>query len=81
MPKFAIERDLLGLGSLSSDEPAATASHVQWIQSYVTPDKLYCVYWADDAAAVREHVRRGGSPADAVNVVEAIIAPATGETG
>jgi Protein of unknown function (DUF4242) len=80
MPKFAIERDLLGLGSLSSDEPAR-APRVQWIQSYVTPDKLYCVYWADDAAAVREHVRRGGSPADAVNVVEAIIAPATGETG
>jgi Protein of unknown function (DUF4242) len=75
MHELVIERDLPGVGSLSSDELAATAPRVRWIQSYVTPDKLYCLYWADDLAAMREHARHGGFPADAVNVVEAIIDP------
>ncbi len=90
MPKFVIERDLPGLGTMSADELAATAAtsndvlavmapHVQWLHSYVTDDKMYCVYLGDDAAAVREHARRGGFPADAVNQVVTIIDPTTGE--
>ena len=55
------------------------APRVQWIQSYVTDDKIYCVYVADDAAAVREHATRGGFPADSVAQVHVIIDPTTGE--
>ena len=90
MPKFLIERDLPGLGTMSDDELAATAAtsnevlavmapRVQWVQSYVTADKMYCVYVADDAGAVREHARRGGFPADAVNEVVTVVDPTTGE--
>ena len=90
MPKYLIERELAGLGTMSSDELAATsaasnavlvrmAPRVQWIQSYVTDDKMYCVYIADDPDAVREHARRGGFPADAVNEVVSVIDPTTGE--
>ena len=68
MPKFVIERDLPGAGSLSSDELHAIsqksnevldgmAGRAQWLESYVTDDKLFCVYIADDADAVREHAR------------------------
>lgn len=56
------------------------APHVQWLHSYVTDDKMYCVYVADDATAVREHARRGGFPADTVNEVVTVIDPTTGET-
>ena len=90
MPKFLIERDLPGLGTMSADELAATASasndvlarmapHVQWLQSFVTADKMYCVYVADDVDAVREHARRGGFPADVVNRISQTIDPTTGE--
>jgi Protein of unknown function (DUF4242) len=91
MPKYVIERDLPGLGTMSSDELAATsatsndvlaamAPHVQWMQSYVTDDKMYCIYVADDAAAVREHARRGGFPANEVNEVVTVIDPTTVES-
>jgi hypothetical protein len=90
MPKYVIERDLPGLGLMSPDELAATSAHsnqvladmepdVQWQHSYVTDDKMYCVYVAPDAESVREHARRGGFPADAVNAVATIIDPTTGE--
>ena len=90
MPKFIIEREIPGLGTMSADELAAAATtsntvlaemapHVQWQHSYVTDDKLYCVYVADDADAVREHARRGGFPANAVNQVGTIIDPTTAE--
>lgn len=92
MPKYVIERDIPGLGLMSAEEMAATAAHsnevlagmapaVQWQHSYVTDDKMYCVYVAPDADAVREHARRGGFPADAVNHVRTIIDPITGEVG
>lgn len=92
MPKYVIERDLPGLGLMSPDELAATAAQsnkvladmapaVQWQHSYITDDKMYCVYVAPDAEAVREHARRGGYPADAVNKVGVIIDPTTGEAG
>jgi hypothetical protein len=90
MPKYLIERELPGLGTMSTDELAATAAasnkvlaamapRVQWLHSYVTGDKLYCVYIADNAEAVREHARCGGFPADAVNEVSTVIDPTTGE--
>lgn len=90
MPKFVIERNLPGAGSLSSDELhtisaksnqvlADMAPRAQWLHSYVTPDKLYCVYIAEDEKAVREHAECGGFPADSINEVIATIDPTTGE--
>lgn len=91
MPTYVIERDLPGLGLMSSEELAATAAHsnqvlaemgptVQWQHSYVTDDKMYCVYIAPTVEAVHEHARRGGFPADAVNEITTVIDPTTGET-
>ncbi len=71
MPQYVIERTLPGAGSLSDQE-------VQWQESYVTDDKLYCVYVAPDADSVREHARRGGFPADSVEQVRRRIDPTTG---
>jgi hypothetical protein len=90
MPKFVIERNLPGAGSLSSDELHAIskksnevladmAPRAQWLQSYVTADKIYCVYVADNEAAVREHAQCGGFPADVVSRVGTVIDPTTGE--
>ena len=89
MPKYVIERTLPGAGELSSDELAAVAGKsndviadmgdLQWIQSYVTDDKLYCVYIAPDAERVREHARCGGFPCDSVELVGTIIDPTTAE--
>ena len=90
MPKFVIERDLPGAGSLSSDELHAIsqksnevldgmAGRAQWLESYVTDDKLFCVYIADDADAVREHATNGGFPCNAVREVRRTIDPTTGE--
>ena len=90
MPKFVIERTLPGLGAMSAEELAATsassndvlaamAPHVQWVHSYVTADKMYCIYVADDADSVREHARRGGFPADTVNQVSTTIDPTTAD--
>ena len=90
MPKFIIERTLAGAGSLSPDElhgVAATSCDVlramgpsiQWVESFVTDNKIYCVYNAENEAAIREHAQRGGFPADAVNQVRSRIDPTTGE--
>ncbi|MCA9751485.1 MAG: DUF4242 domain-containing protein [bacterium] len=90
MPKFVIEREIPGAGSLSPTDLRAIsqkscgvladmAPAVQWVQSFVTDDKVYCVYLAPDEAAVREHARRGEFPADRVSRVRAIIDPATAE--
>jgi hypothetical protein len=90
MPKFVIERTLPGAGKLSADELhtisaksnqvlADMAPRAKWLQSYVTTDKIYCVYVADDEAAVREHAECGGFPADSVNLVSAVIDPSSGE--
>ena len=90
MPKFVIERELPGAGDLGPEELAAVADKsngvvadlgdVQWIQSYVTADKLYCLYIAPDAERVREHARCGGLPCDAVAEVGTMIDPTTAET-
>lgn len=90
MPKYVIERTLPGAGSLSDAELhtiaaksnqvlADMAPRAQWMHSYVTADKLYCVYVAEDEAAVREHADCGGFPIDTVNLVATTIDPTTGE--
>jgi hypothetical protein len=91
MPKYVIERELPGAGDLTSDELRAISQkscgvlselggEVQWQHSYVTADKIYCVYIAPDAELVREHARRGGFPANSVAEVATIIDPTTAET-
>ena len=89
MPKFVIERSIPGAGDLTAEELqgiAATSngvlddmSDVQWQQSYVTDDKIYCVYIAPNADRVREHAKCGGFPADVVTPVATIIDPTTAE--
>jgi hypothetical protein len=90
VPKYVIEREVPGVGELSAGELQAISqkscavlrgmSEVQWVQSYVTRDKIYCIYIAPNEAAVREHATRGGFPANAVNAVTMIIDPTTAET-
>ena len=91
MPKYVIERQIPGAGTLSGDELtaistksnevlAAMAPRAQWLHSYVTDDKLFCVYIAGDADAIVEHARCGGFPADAVHAVHTIIDPTTAES-
>ena len=90
MPKYVIEREIPGAGNLSSEEMTAIAQkscgvlrelgpQVQWLHSYVTPDKIYCVYIAPNEAAVREHAVRGGFPANRVSPVMETIDPTTAE--
>jgi hypothetical protein len=89
MPRFMIERNIPGAGDLSPAELHAIAVRscdvlrgmpaVQWVQSYVTDDRITCVYIAPDEASVREHARRGGFPADQVIAVRTIIDPTTSE--
>ncbi|MWV13309.1 DUF4242 domain-containing protein [Pseudomonas sp. R-28-1W-6] len=90
MPKYVIERDIPGAGKLSAAELHAIsqkscsvlstmAPKVQWQHSYVTDDKVYCVYIADNEQLVREHAERGGFPADRISQVKATIDPTTAE--
>jgi hypothetical protein len=90
MPKFVIERVLPGAGALTAAEVhtvaaksnevlADMAPRVQWLQSYVTSDKVYCVYLAEDETAIREHSDRAGVPVSAVNQVTSVLDPVTGE--
>ncbi|ANM28389.1 membrane protein [Acidobacteria bacterium Mor1] len=90
MPKFLIEREIPGAGQLSANDLKGISAkscsvieelgpQVQWVQSYVTGDKVYCVYIAPDEAAVRKHAEMGGFPANRVSEVRAVIDPATAE--
>ena len=90
MPKYVIERPLPGAGELSGDELQAIsqksvevldsmAGRAQWLETFVTDDKLYCVYVADDVDAVREHAQAGGFPCETVSRVRTIIDPTTAE--
>src|SRR5258708_8939603 len=90
MPKFVIEREIQGIGNLSDTEVREISQKsvnvlkgmgtaIQWLHSYVTGDKLYCVYLAPDEAAVREHARRGGFPANRISAVRRLIDPTTAE--
>ncbi len=90
MPKYVIERELPGAGALSVDELQAISQkscgvlrnlgpQIQWLHSYVTADKIYCVYIAPNEAMVREHARQGGFPATRVSEVKTMIDPTTAE--
>ncbi|MDV3310426.1 MAG: DUF4242 domain-containing protein [Cyclobacteriaceae bacterium] len=90
MPKFIIERNMPKVGHLTPQDIKAAcrksnntlkemSSPVQWQQSYVTNDKLYCVYIAEDKEAIREHAARSGFPADRIEVIQTVIDPVTGE--
>src|ERR1700733_7524563 len=90
MPKYVIERDLPGAGKLSADELQAISQksnqvisslgpEIRWLQSYVTDDKIYCVYVAPDEDILFEHARCGGVPADRVSKVSTVIDPSTGD--
>lgn len=90
MPKFVIEREIPGAGKLSPTELQAISQKscgvlstmgpkIQWLQSYVTDDKIYCVYIAPDEATVREHATQGGFPANRVSRVGTMIDPTTSE--
>ena len=90
MPKYIIERAIPGAGKASTQDLAAIAAKsngvlremghdIQWVESYVTQDKIYCVYIAKNAELVREHAKRGGFPADAVNEVRTILDPTAAE--
>ena len=90
MPKFVIERDLPGAGQMNSQQLQELAKSsnkvlrdmgpkIQWQHSYVTGDKIYCVYIAPDEATVREHAARGGFPANRVSRVAEVIDPSTAE--
>ena len=84
MPQFVIERDVPGAHNLTQDEVREIARksvavltelgpQIQWVQSYVTENKIYCVYLAPDEAIIREHARRAGVPADRVAAVRRLI--------
>lgn len=90
MPKFVIERDIPGAGKMSQNDLKAVSRKscgvlsslgpsVQWLQSYVTADKLYCIYHATDESLVRRHAELGGFPANKITMVTGIIDPATAE--
>ncbi len=90
MPKYVIERDIPGAGKLSRQELQAISQkscgvldklgpQIQWVESFVTDDKVYCVYVAPNEEMVREHARQGGFPANRVSEVRAVIDPTTAE--
>jgi Protein of unknown function (DUF4242) len=90
MPKYLIERELPGAGKLSPDQLKAISQkscsvlnklgpQIQWIQSYVTGDKIYCVYRAPNESMVREHAQQGGFPANKISEITTVIDPTTAE--
>ncbi len=90
MPKFIIEREIPGVGKMSDTQLREAARRsvgvlkelgpeIQWLHSYVTGDKLYCVYLAPNEAIIQEHARRGGFPANRISAVRELIDPTTAE--
>ncbi len=90
MPKFVIEREIPGAGKLTSEQLKGISQtscgvlsnmgpQIQWVNSYVTGDKIYCVYIAPNEEMVREHARQGGFPANSVSQVTSVIDPTTAE--
>lgn len=90
MPKFVIEREIPGVGEFSREQLHGISQtscgvlremgpQIQWVQSYVTDDRIYCIYIAPDEEAVREHARRGGFPANRISQVRTMIDPTTAE--
>ncbi|MCW4451094.1 DUF4242 domain-containing protein [Kaistella sp. BT6-1-3] len=90
MPKYVIEREIPGAGNLSPEELKAISQkscgvinqmgpQIQWVQSYVTNDKVYCIYNAPNEDMIREHAAQGGFPANSVSKITSIIDPVTAE--
>jgi hypothetical protein len=90
MPKYLIEREVPGAGALSADELRAISQKscdvlnalgpkIQWVESYVTRDRITCLYIAPNEEIIREHARQGGFPADRISEVRAVIDPSTAE--
>jgi hypothetical protein len=90
MPKYVIEREIPGAGSFSDEDLKgisqkscgvldALGTSIQWIESYVTDDKIYCVYRSDNEDLIRQHAEQGGFPANAIARIRATIEPATAE--
>ncbi len=90
MPKYVIEREIPGAGNLTSEQLKAISQtscgvlnilgpQIQWVQSYVTTDKIYCIYNAPNEDMVREHAKKGGFPSNVVSKVATIIDPTTAE--
>jgi hypothetical protein len=91
MPKYVIERDIDGAGNLTSGELTAISQKscsvlkelgpkIQWVHSYVTQDKIYCIYIAPDKSAIMEHAEKGGFPANSISEIKLMIDPVTAET-
>jgi Protein of unknown function (DUF4242) len=90
MPKYIIEREIPGAGNLSAEELQAISQkscsvlnrmgpQIQWVQSYVTGDKVYCVYIAPNEEMIKEHAEQGGFPANRVSEIRSLIDPTTAE--
>jgi hypothetical protein len=90
MPKYVIEREIPGAGKLSGNELRAVSEkscsvlrslgpQIQWVESYVTDDKIYCVYIAPNEEIIREHAARGGFPANRISEIKRTIDPTTAE--
>ena len=90
MPKYVVEREIPGVGKLSPEQLHAISqkscgvlqamgARIQWVHSYVTDDKIYCVYIAPNEEMVREHAQQGGFPANRISQVHAVIDPTTSE--
>ena len=90
MPKYVIEREIKGAGDLSAQELQAVSQtscgvleqmgpKIQWLHSYVTGDKIYCVYIAPNEETIREHAQKGGFPANRVSEIKSVIDPTTAE--
>lgn len=90
MPKYVIEREIPGAGALTAEQLKSISQtscgilhkmgpQIQWLQSYVTGDKVYCIYIAPDEAAISEHARQGGFPANRISEIKTIIDPTTAE--
>ena len=91
MPKYVIEREIPGAGSLTPAELQAVSQksctvlqnlgpQIQWVESYVTPDKIYCVYIAPSEDMIRAHAQQGGFPANRISEIKTVIDPTTAET-
>lgn len=91
MPKYLIEREIAGAGNLSSKELQNIAQtscnvlqemgpQIQWVESYVTGDKIYCVYIAPNETMIEEHAKKGGFPANRISQIVTMIDPTTSET-
>ena len=91
MPKYIIEREIPGAGQLTPGQLQAISQTscgvlqklgptIQWVESYVTGDKVYCVYLSPSEALIREHAKQGGFPANRISEVKTIISPVTAET-